>query len=88
MAWTIKIEKNAKKELKKLDFYWQKKITTYLIEEVLLCSSLRALGKPLSESLKKLWRYRVGKFRIICEIQDQELIILVLVIKHRSDVYK
>jgi mRNA interferase RelE/StbE len=46
------------------------------------------VGKPLTGSLKGYWRYRVGDYRIICELRDEELLILVIEIAHRREVYK
>lgn len=47
----------------------------------------RHLGKPLSGNLREFWRYRVGDYRLICKIQDDHLLILVVRIAHRSQVY-
>ena len=48
----------------------------------------RSLGKPLHASLENYWSYRVGDYRLICEIKDQKLVVLVVEIGHRSDIYR
>jgi mRNA interferase RelE/StbE len=59
------------------------------LEEKLACSpDPKKIGKKLSGNLSKYWRYRVGDYRIICELIDQELIILAVRISHRKDVYE
>lgn len=52
------------------------------------CSDPRQRGKGLTENLSGLWRYRVGDYRVICEIQADRLVVLVVRINHRSTVYK
>ncbi len=87
MAWTIKYLESLKKQVKKLDPQVRRDIRSYLEQRVAKSDNPRDLGQPLSANLKGLWRYRVGNYRIICDIQDQELIILVVRIGHRKQVY-
>lgn len=76
----------AKKKLKKLDQSESKLIAEYM-REIETLEDPRTRGKPLKGNLKGLWRYRVEDYRLICEIQDDKLIILVLKIDHRKKIY-
>lgn len=88
MAWTIKYTDTSLKSLKKIDKTWQKRILDYLDNSVAVRDNPRDYGKPLVGHLSGLWRYRVGNYRVICQIQDQDLIILTTQISHRKDVYQ
>ncbi|MCX7342527.1 MAG: type II toxin-antitoxin system RelE/ParE family toxin [Proteobacteria bacterium] len=85
MAWLIEWEPIAEKQLEKLDFPIQKKIRNYLHERV--TTDPRATASPLVGNKSGLWRYRVGDYRIICRIKDHLLVVLVLEVGHRKDVY-
>ncbi len=87
MAWQIRFTQAADKILGKLDPHARKKILRYLRERVLALDDPRSLGKPLRGGMAGLWRYRVEDYRVICEIRSQEMIVLVIKIGHRSDVY-
>ncbi len=87
MNWVYRFDERALKEIKKLDRAIQKSIITYLDERIAGRDDPRRLGKPLTGDLAGLWRYRVGSFRIICQIQDNELIVLVLAAGHRRNIY-
>ena len=86
MAWQIKYDARIEKILRKLDKPVQRRISTFLhtLEET---EDPRSKGKALVGNLAGLWRYRVGDYRIICDIHDNELIIIVIDIPHRSTVY-
>ena len=88
MAWKIEISETAQKQLKKIDKYWQRAILDYLENEIVLLVELRQRGKALVGDKKGLWRYRIGDFRVICQMLDTELVILTLAIAHRKEVYK
>ncbi|WP_321301752.1 type II toxin-antitoxin system RelE/ParE family toxin [uncultured Sphaerochaeta sp.] len=87
MAYQIRFEEQAKKELSALDNSVKIKILKFLrkLEDR---KDPRSLGKPLTANLSRYWRYRVGNYRIICKIVDKEIIILILAVQHRSTVYK
>lgn len=87
MAWTVKVSKRADKQLRKLNRQVADRITKY-IEDISLLDDLRTKGKALTGTLRGLWRYRVEDYRIICDIIDDELVILVLETEHRSKVYR
>ena len=87
MSWTISYAHSAQKDAKKLDAQTKRKIRAYLHERIAPLDDPRQFGKPLKGQLSELWRYRVGNYRIICDINDRELIVLVLRLSHRKDVY-
>ena len=88
MAWEIEITRTAEKQITKLDKVSQGLIVRFLKERVKPAENPRSLGKPLHGDKAGLWRYRVGAYRLICEIKDQRVKILVLRVGHRKDVYR
>ncbi len=87
MAWKVEFDHHAAKEFKKLDKQNQLLISGYLKNKISLTDNPRNFGKPLRYELSGLWRYRVKNFRIICSIEEDTLIILVLKIDTRDSVY-
>lgn len=89
MAWLIKFDEAAKKDLAKLDKQIAKRITTFLHDRVASLDNPRSIGEALTGSrLGEFWKYRVGSYRIICDIQDGVLCVLVLKVGKRSEVYR
>jgi mRNA interferase RelE/StbE len=88
MAWNIKLEPGADKDLDKLDRHIAKRILNFIHGRIALLDNPRSIGESLSGPLKEYWKYRVGDYRIICDIQDNIITILVLTIGDRKDVYK
>lgn len=89
MAWHISITETAKKQLKKMDRQTAQRITHYLRERVLGHENPRMVGAALQgDRLGDLWKYRVGDYRIIARLKDQELEILVVEVGHRREVYR
>lgn len=87
MGWTVEIDSFAQKQLRKLDRPVQKRLLDWLDERIEGCKNPRHFGEPLRGDLDGLWRYRVGDYRILCEIHDQKLVVLALAIGHRRDIY-
>lgn len=87
MAWIVKFKESAKKELSKLDKPIAKKLVEFL-QNLGSYEDPRHKGKQLKGKLKEFWRYRVGDYRIITKITDEEITILVLKVAHRKDVYE
>jgi mRNA interferase RelE/StbE len=88
LLWRIELSDTAKKQLRRLDPTVARRIALYLSERVGRSDDPRKLGKALTGSeLGGYWRNRVGDYRIICELEDGKLVVLVLIIGHRSDVY-
>jgi mRNA interferase RelE/StbE len=88
LAWTIEYTETSRKQLKKLDKQIAKRILDYMDARVSGSKNPRSSGKVLVGSLGGLWRYRVGDYRIICDIQDNALRVLVVKIGNRGDVYR
>ena len=87
MNWVYRFDERALKELKKLGHQTQIDILAYLDERVAGKADPRRFGKGLKADLAGLWRYRVGDYRILCQIKDGELLVLVVTVGHRRDVY-
>ena len=88
MSYRIEYNKKAQKQFKKLDNSIKIKIARYIQKNLENTENLKNFGKLLMNNLKNLWRYRVDNFRIIAEINDNKLIILVIEIDKRSEIYK
>jgi mRNA interferase RelE/StbE len=88
LAWAINYTETAKRELKKLDKPAARRILDFLDNRVAKQDDPRQLGKALSGPLGTLWRYRIGDYRVICEIQHQTVTVLVLRVGHRREVYR
>lgn len=87
MQWTINYTHTALKGLLSIDKKHAKEIKKYLEEKIAAADNPRIYGKALTSNLSGLWRYRVGDYRVIAEIQDDNLIILAVKIGHRSKIY-
>lgn len=83
---TVKFEKEAEKELKKLNKTIQKRVLDYMagIEKL---DNPRTRGHALTGNLRGYWRYRIDDLRVICKIIDNELVVLVIHIGHRREIY-
>ena len=89
MAWLIEIDETAKNDLAKLDKQIARRILDFMDERISGERNPRDTGKALTGNLLgAFWRYRVGDFRIICDIQDAKLCVLVVQIGHRREVYR
>ena len=88
MNWAYRFDERALKELKKLGNQAQREILGYLDARVAGDADPRRFGKGLKADLAGLWRYRVGDHRILCQIKDQELLVLVVAVGHRKDIYQ
>ncbi len=88
MAWTIDYTQTALNQLRKLDKPSARRILDFMEERVALREDPRSTGKALTGPLGGLWRYRVGDFRVICEIQDGALRVLVVELGNRREVYR
>lgn len=88
MTWIVEVTETAKKQLAKLDRKVQAEILRYLRERIQTDEDPRRFGAPLRKEMAGRWKYRVGDYRIICEIQDEKVLVLVLMVGHRSRVYQ
>lgn len=89
MVWTIEYAKSAQKNAKRLDPVIRKRIRQFLDERLATHENPRELGTALKgHALGGYWRYKVGDYRIICDIQDKRLVVLVVEIDHRREIYR
>ena len=88
MIWSVEWDERARRELRRLDRAVQHTILRYFSERIRTDADPRRFGKPLRHVGAGLWRYRIGAYRTICRIEDQRLIVLVLAVGHRREVYR
>lgn len=88
MAWRIEITRTATKQITKLDHQAQKSILRFLRERLASANNPRQWGRALQGEKRGLWRYRVDNYRLICDIQDEKITILVLELGQRKDIYR
>jgi mRNA interferase RelE/StbE len=88
LAWAIEFDLDAAKEFRKLDRTTQLAIRKYLRERIATDDDPRRFGKPLIGDKSGLWRYRVGDFRLVCRIEDERLVVLILAVGHRKEIYR
>lgn len=88
-TWEIEVAAEAKRDLEKLDPQVMRRIERFLYERVARLDNPRSIGQALQgEKFGELWRYRVGDWRIICQIQDTKLVVLALRVGHQREVYE
>ena len=88
MAWTVEISDVAERQLRKLDGPVQRRILDWLNDRTEGCKNPRHFGEPLKGDRAGFWRYRIGDYRVLCDIQDEHVVVLVLTIGHRRQVYR
>lgn len=88
MSYIVETTPRFDKEFKKLDRYTMKMIKAWINKNLVGCEDPRAHGKGLTSNRSGQWRYRIGDYRLLCEIKEKELVILALSVGHRSEVYK
>ena len=85
--WRLEFSKRADKQLSKMDPGVRRVIVAWLLKNIDGCIDPRAHGKGLTANRSGKWRYRVGDYRVLCEVGDDELIVLAIEIGHRRDIY-
>jgi mRNA interferase RelE/StbE len=88
LAWTIEFSTSAEKTLRKLDREAARRIAKFIDHRLSVLDDPRHLGKPLQGVLHERWSYRVGDYRLICELQDDRLVVVVIEIGHRREIYR
>lgn len=88
MAWTVEYTDTAKGQLRKLDKQVARRIVDFMDERIAPLEDPRSTGKALTGPLGAFWRYRVGDCRVICDIQDGALRVLVVQVGNRREVYR
>lgn len=87
MSYRIKTTSKFDKEFRKLDKYTMQMIKAWISKNLINCENPRLHGKRLVANRSGQWRYRIGDYRLICQIDDSELIILALSVGHRREIY-
>ena len=89
MAWQIEFDPAAVKELAKLDKPVARRIVQFLRERIAALSDPRSLGEALrGDELGSFWKYRLGDYRVVAEIVDRRVVIIVVRIGHRREVVR
>jgi mRNA interferase RelE/StbE len=88
VAWRIEYLRSAQKTVERLDPKVRERIRSHLLARVATLDDPRTIAKRLKGPLATYWRFRVGDWRIVCDIQDNRLVVLVISIGHRSEVYQ
>ena len=89
MAWKIELSSQADRELSKLDPPQAKRILKFLNDRIAPSENPRTIGQALHGSrLGEFWKYRIGDYRLICKIEDDRLLVLVLRVGHRREIYR
>lgn len=86
-GYSVEYSERAIKELKKLNRYTRQMIYAWISKNLVGCENPRQHGKGLTANRSGQWRYRIGDYRLICEIKDNELVILALSVGHRREIY-
>jgi mRNA interferase RelE/StbE len=85
--FSLRFTHEALKDLKKFDPMIRKMLLSWIDKNLNHLENPRTFGKPLKGKLKEFWRYRVGDYRLLCSIEDQVLVILVITVRHRKEAY-
>jgi mRNA interferase RelE/StbE len=88
MAWSIEFDPDARRELEKLDKSVSYRILKFLRERVAPLDDPRAIGERLHGPLRQYWKYRVGDYRLICSLKEDRLVVIVVRLGHRREIYK
>lgn len=88
MNYTVVFTGKAIKELKKLDGYTAKLLLSWIHKHLEGCDNPRRYGKALVANRNGQWRYRVGNYRLLAEIDDAKIVILILAVGHRRAIYE
>jgi len=88
LAWTVEFQLTAQRQFRQLDRPIQQRVREYFRKRVLAAGDPRQCGKALTGDKDGLWRYRIGDYRAICKIEAERLVVLVLEIGHRREIYR
>ena len=88
MIYQVVYTRAAVKQLKKMDRKIAALIISFIEDKLLYCENPRAYGKALQGNLSNIWRYRIGDYRVLAKIQDQILVITVVEVGHRKNIYE
>jgi mRNA interferase RelE/StbE len=88
LAWTIEFEQDAIRQLNRLDNAVRRRIVEYMELRVAASGNPRQFGKPLRHDMAGYWSYRVGDYRVVCLLEHERLVIAVISVAHRREVYR
>jgi len=88
MRFRVEYTRTAANQLKKMDRKIAVFIISYIEEKLVNCENPRLYGKSLKGALNEIWRYRVGDYRILAKIEDDRVLITIIEIGHRKDIYR
>ena len=89
MTWSVEFLPQAERDVEKLDRQVAQRIFRFLFDRVANLENPRSIGEALRGSrLGEYWKYRVGDYRLICKIEDYRLLVLVVRIGHRKEIYR
>ena len=87
-VWRVEFDRAAARELRKLGNEAERRVLAYLRTRIAGGGDPRRLGQPLTGDRQGFWRYRVGDYRIVAAIEDDRLVVLVVTVGHRREVYR
>jgi mRNA interferase RelE/StbE len=87
MAWKVELSATARKQLKQLDKPVSNRILKFISERLTKLENPRQIGTRLQGTLSDYWKYRVGDYRVICSLEDDQLVVMVLRVGHRKEIY-
>ena len=88
MSYTVTTAHSYDRSSRKLDFVTQRTVSKWIKKNLEGCEDPRLHGKALTGNFKGFWRYRIGDYRLLADIQDSELVIVAIDIGHRKDIYR
>ncbi|HUX29720.1 MAG TPA: type II toxin-antitoxin system RelE/ParE family toxin [Thiobacillus sp.] len=89
MVWRIEIAETAEKQLAKLDKPVAQRLRSFLVERLAPLDDPRSIGQALRGSeLGEFWKYRIGDWRLVCQIKDAKILITVIRLGNRREVYR
>jgi mRNA interferase RelE/StbE len=88
LTWNVEWDERARRELRRLDPAIQRQILGYLRERLVGPGDPRRFGRAFSGGKHGLWRYRIASYRLICRIEEERLVVLVLAVGHRKEIYR
>jgi mRNA interferase RelE/StbE len=87
-TWRVDFDRSAARDLRKLGHEGQRLVLSYLRKRIATAENPRRFGQPLTGDLRGLWRYRVADYRIVAAIEEHRLVVLVVSVGHRREVYR
>jgi mRNA interferase RelE/StbE len=87
LNWKIEFDKKAEEDLLKFDKPARNRILKFIDERLIKRENPRNLGAPLKGELSGLWKYRIGDYRLVCQLEDKTVTILIVAVGHRRKIY-